>query len=340
MHNYSNHIFLQGSWWRLTPYYILYRRLTVPIVPVRSPWYVQCTFNTLDGFTAPSLAESDCAHASKTPKKNTPNQTLNGTHAWLDAFLFGFGPVFSQQSIPGSCICPTEVLAALKLDNCVLLSPLLHHCCNTAHCLHLKIMDVSVKLTDRKNLNPTACIYHRHLSVTFCLNSFGPNHSHPVAGPLKRFWALLLLDTKDKIEVNGLSFSILETPNWFQPMEKLKKTQWDVNYDSSALNPYSKGYSNSMYIIHPGSRRNYKSGEVIPVSQDDDLSTLLRPAMLFAHADSFKYHFGFSSHVAPMLLKLSTSLWSHQSWTLLDPIGSEFKKPVVVCRPSKGILRH
>ena len=112
-HHYSNHIFLQGSWWRLTPCH-----------PLQATHRIRGS-------------ETDCAHPKPPKKQKTPNPQWY-IHAWLDAFFFGFGPVFSQQSILGSCICPTEVLAALKLDNRVLLPPLLHHCYSTTHCLHLK----------------------------------------------------------------------------------------------------------------------------------------------------------------------------------------------------------
>lgn len=154
-------------------------------------------------------------------QKNKKHQTLNGTHAWLDAFFFGFGPVFSQQSILGSCICPTEVLAALKLDNRVLLPPLLHHCCSTTHCLHLKTIDVSVKLRVQ-NINRTACTY-QHL---YRRRSKLRAHSHPVARPSKRFWALLLLDTKDKIQVNGLSFwkHRIDSNQWKNSKKKSMKS--------------------------------------------------------------------------------------------------------------------
>lgn len=150
--------------------------------------------------------------------KKKKRQTLNGTDAWLDAFFFGFGPVFSQQSILGSCICPTEVLAALKLDNRVLLPPLLHHCYSTTHCLHLKTIDVSVKLRVQ-NINRTACTY-QHL---YRRRSKLRAHSHPVARPSKRFWALFLLDTKDKIQVNGLSF-------W---KHKIDSNQWKTSKKKS-----------------------------------------------------------------------------------------------------------
>lgn len=156
------------------------------------------------------------AHIQSHQKKK--RQTLNGTDAWLDAFFFGFGPVFSQQSILGSCICPTEVLAALKLDNRVLLPPLLHHCYSTTHCLHLKTIDVSVKLRVQ-NINRTACTY-QHL---YRRRSKLRAHSHPVARPSKRFWALFLLDTKDKIQVNGLSF-------W---KHKIDSNQWKTSKKKS-----------------------------------------------------------------------------------------------------------
>ena len=149
-------------------------------------------------------------------QKNKKHQTLNGTHAWLDAFFFGFGPVFSQQSILGSCICPTEVLAALKLDNRVLLPPLLHHCCSTTHCLHLKTIDVSVKLRVQKYKSDSLHI-PASLQKTFKASGSFPSRRPSFETLLSTF------AVGHQRQDPSQRSQFLETQNWFQPMEKLKE---------------------------------------------------------------------------------------------------------------------